>query len=125
MDTFTFAPRGFSLAEFEQRTARAQQMMHEAQLDALLLTTEPNFRYFTGFQSQFWESPTRPWFTIVPLTGKPIAVIPEIGRIGLECTWVEEIHTWPSPRPEDDGVTLLAEFTGGTKSGGQDIIFAI
>lgn len=108
MDTFTFAPRGFSLAEFEQRTARAQQMMHEAQLDALLLTTEPNFRYFTGFQSQFWESPTRPWFTIVPLTGKPIAVIPEIGRIGLECTWVEEIHTWPSPRPEDDGVTLLA-----------------
>ncbi|MGB1251035.1 MAG: M24 family metallopeptidase [Candidatus Promineifilaceae bacterium] len=109
MNTFTFAPRGFSLSEFEQRTARAQQMMHEAEIDALLLTTEPNFRYFTGFQSQFWQSPTRPWFTIVPLTGKPIAVVPEIGRIGIECTWVEDIRTWPSPRPEDDGVTLLAD----------------
>ena len=101
--------RGFTTAEFEQRTAKAQQLMQTAQLDALLLTTEPNFRYFSGFQSQFWESPTRPWFLIVPLTGKPIAVIPEIGRIGLENTWVEDVRTWPSPRPEDDGVSLLAE----------------
>lgn len=109
MNNFTFAPRGFSLTEFEQRTARAQKMMHTAQLDALLLTTEPNFRYFTGFKSQFWESPTRPWFTIVPLSGKPIAVVPEIGRVGLENTWIDDVRTWPSPRPEDDGVTLLAD----------------
>lgn len=108
MNNFKFAPRGFTLTEFEQRTARAQEMMHAAELDALLLTTEPNFRYFTGFQSQFWESPTRPWFTIVPLTGKPIAVVPEIGRIGLVNTWLDDVRTWPSPRPEDDGVTLLA-----------------
>lgn len=75
----------------------------------MLLTTEANFRYFTGFQSQFWESPTRPWFVVVPQAGKPIAVIPEIGAVGLASTWVEDIRTWPSPRPEDDGVSLLAE----------------
>ncbi len=109
MNKLDFAPRGFSQTEFEQRTIRAQQMMHGAQLDALLLTTEPNFRYFTGFKSQFWESPTRPWFTIVPLTGKPIAVVPEIGRVGLENSWLDDVRTWPSPRPEDDGVTLLAD----------------
>ena len=91
--------RGFSRAEFEGRTTRAQQLMREARLDAMLLTTEANFRYFTGFQSQFWESPTRPWFVVVPLAGKPIAVIPEIGAVGLASTWVEDIRTWPSPRP--------------------------
>ena len=100
--------RGFSRAEFEQRTTRAQRLMGDARLDAMLVTTEANFRYFTGFQSQFWESPTRPWFVVVPLSGKPIAVIPEIGLVGVATTWVDEIRTWPSPRPEDDGVSLLA-----------------
>jgi Xaa-Pro dipeptidase len=36
-------------------------------LSALQLTTPPNVRYFTGFDFQFWESPTRPWFVVVPL----------------------------------------------------------
>ncbi len=100
--------RGFSRSEFEQRTARVQRLMREQQLDALLLTTEPNVRYFSGFLSQFWESPTRPWFLVVPSQGLPIAVIPEIGRSGMAATWIEDIRTWPAPRPEDDGVTLLA-----------------
>ena len=46
--------------------------------------------YFSGFHSQFWESPTRPWFLIVPLEGRPIAVIPEIGAAGMAATWVED-----------------------------------
>lgn len=101
-------PRGFQPLEFEHRLLRAQHLMTEQKLDALLLTTEPDVRYFTGFHSQFWESPTRPWFTIVPLAGKPIAVIPEIGASGMATTWIEDIRTWPSPQPHDDGVSLLA-----------------
>ena len=102
-------PRGFTRSEFEQRTTRCQQLMHEQQLDALLLTTEPNVRYFSGFFSQFWESPTRPWFLLVPREGMPIAIIPEIGYSGMASTWLEDIRTWPAPRPEDDGITLLTE----------------
>lgn len=106
----TQAPeRGFLLREFEVRLQRAQRAMHAAGLDALLLTTEAEVRYFSGFQTQFWESPTRPWFLILPLTGKPIAVIPEIGAEGMGSTWVEDIRTWPAPVPEDDGVSLLAD----------------
>ena len=104
--------RGFPEAEFAARTERAQRLMAERELDALLLSTEPEVRYFSGFQSQFWESPTRPWFLIVPLKGRPIAVIPEIGASGMAETWVEDIRTWPAPRPEDDGVTLLAAALG-------------
>lgn len=99
--------RGFTTAEFEQRTERAQQMMLKAGLDALLLMTEAEVRYFSGFQSQFWQSPTRPWFLIVPIDGKPIAVIPEIGADGFATTWLDDIHTWAAPNPEDDGISLL------------------
>jgi Xaa-Pro aminopeptidase len=104
--------RGFPEAEFQARTERAQRLMAERGLDALLLSTEPEVRYFSGFMSQFWESPTRPWFLILPLKGRPIAVIPEIGASGMAATWVEDIRTWPAPRPEDDGVSLLAAALG-------------
>ena len=62
--------RGFPTREYETRTSRAQQAMRDVQLDALLVTTEPEIRYFTGFQTQFFESPTRPWFLIVPADGQ-------------------------------------------------------
>ncbi|WP_045376061.1 M24 family metallopeptidase [Vibrio campbellii] len=101
-------PRGFEKAEFEQRTYELQKRMREQQIDAAFFTTEPEFRYFSGFKSQFWESPTRPWFLVVPSTGKPIAVVPEIGASGFEDTWIDDVRTWPSPRPEDDGTSLLA-----------------
>ena len=100
--------RGFEPAEFAARTARAQRLMASARLDALLLSTEAEVRWFSGFHTRFWESPTRPWFLVVPADGGPIAVIPEIGAAGMATTWVEDIRTWPAPRPEDDGVSLLA-----------------
>ena len=105
--------RGFAPEEFEQRTAIVQGLMHGARLDAILVTTEAEIRYFTGFHSQFFESPTRPWFVVVPAEGKPIAVIPTIGESGMAATWIDEIHTWPSPRPADDGISLLASTISG------------
>ncbi len=44
---------------------------------------------------------------IVPAEGKPIAVIPEIGAAGMRETWLEDIRTWPSPQPADDGISSL------------------
>ena len=105
--------RGFSPAEFERRTLRAQAIMDRRGFDALLLTTPQNVRYFTGFDSQFWESPTRPWFVVVPRTGTPVAVIPEIGAPEMALTWIKDIRTWSAPRPEDDGISLLASTIGG------------
>lgn len=101
--------RGFQVTEFEARLERAQRGMREAGIDALFLTTEPEIRYFSGFMTQFWESPTRPWFLVIPGHGKPIAVVPEIGASLMASTWVDDVRSWPSPRPEDEGVTLLAD----------------
>ncbi|OMH27148.1 Xaa-Pro peptidase family protein [Motiliproteus sp. MSK22-1] len=102
-------PRGFEHSEFEQRTQKLQHEMEKQGIDAVFFSTEPEFRYFSGFKSQFWESPTRPWFLVVPSQGVPIAVVPEIGVAGFELTWIEDVRSWPSPRPEDDGVSLLTE----------------
>ena len=104
--------RGFPEAEFLARTQHAQTLMANRGLDGMLLMTEPEVRYFSGFQTLFWQSPTRPWFLFVPATGKPIAIIPEIGAALMRTTWIDDIRTWPAPVPDDDGVSLLVDLLG-------------
>ncbi len=103
----------FPVAEFEARLARAQDAMAASSLDALFFTSEAEMRYFSGFRTLFWHSPTRPWFLIIPRSGKPIAIIPEIGAALMRGGWLDDIRTWPSPHATDDGVTLLTEALGG------------
>ncbi|RWE20822.1 MAG: aminopeptidase P family protein [Mesorhizobium sp.] len=100
-------PHGFSTSEFEGRVSRAQSLMRDQQLDGLLLSAMDNIRYFLGVNSTFWESYTRPWFVLMPARGEPIAIIPEIGRSFIEQSWVKQIRSWPSPRPEDEGTSLV------------------
>ena len=107
--TLQAPPRGFPDAEYLARTTRAQERMAAQGIDGLLLMTEPEVTYFTGFQTLFWQSPTRPWFVFVPQAGKPIAIIPEIGAALMRQTWVEDIRTWRAPCPADDGISLLTE----------------
>ena len=101
--------RGFPDAEFAERTERAQRTMAAAGMAGLLLMTEAEVRYFSGFQTLFWQSPTRPWFLFVPASGKPIAIIPEIGAELMRGTWLDDIRTWSAPCPEDDGLSLLTD----------------
>ncbi|MBX2835236.1 MAG: Xaa-Pro peptidase family protein [Gammaproteobacteria bacterium] len=83
--------------------------MQEHEIDVVLLTTEADVRYYSGFHTQFWQSPTRPWFLCIPVSGKPIAVIPSIGKACMQNTWLDDIRTWSSPHPTDDGIGLLAD----------------
>ena len=101
--------RGFDRSEFIARVAKAQSLMGANGIDALLLTTEQNLRYFTGYLTRFWESPSRPWFLIVPQSGDPVAVIPSIGAALMAKTWISDIRTWSAPDLVDDGVSLLAQ----------------
>lgn len=101
--------RGFDRSEFIARVAKAQSLMGANGIDALLLTTEQNLRYFTGYLTRFWESPSRPWFLIVPQSGDPVAVIPSIGAALMAKTWIADIRTWSAPDLVDDGVSLLAQ----------------
>ena len=70
----------FTGREFEQRVERARALMTQEKLDGLMVTSEPNLEYLSGFVTQFaWSSPTRPWYFVLPREGDAIAVIPEIG----------------------------------------------
>ncbi|MCE2517073.1 MAG: aminopeptidase P family protein [Alphaproteobacteria bacterium] len=102
-------PRGFDRFEFETRLARLQGDMALDDLDALLLTEEHDIRYITGFMTPFWQSPTRPWFVVVPRNGLPVAVIPSIGREAMSRGFTGAVHCWPSPLAEDDGISLLGQ----------------
>jgi Xaa-Pro aminopeptidase len=111
--------RGFPDAEFQARVAAAQAQMAHAGLGGLLLTAEPDLRYFTGFLTRFWESPSRPWFLVIPASGAPVAVIPSIGATLMQSCWISDIRTWAAPDPGDDGVTLLADALREVAGGGR------
>ncbi|MBO6896298.1 MAG: aminopeptidase P family protein [Shimia sp.] len=101
--------RGFPPAEFRSQITRLQTAMVQAGETALLLTSQADIFYTTGFLTRFWESPARPWFVIIPTQGAPIAVIPAIGADLMAKTWLTDIRIWDAPFPGDDGVSLLCE----------------
>lgn len=104
-------PAAFSRAEFEHRAERARRLMVREKLDGILVSGEMNLEYLSGFTTQFaWNTPTRPWYFLLPLKGKPVGVIPEIGLTNwLATSWCGEVRTWPSPRPENEGLDLLSQ----------------
>ena len=99
----------FPRAEYEARLEAANRAMHTNNLDAVFLASEAEVRYFTGFRTQFWQSPTRPWFVILRRDQTPLAIIPEIGAELMARSDIAEIEAWPAPRPHDDGLSLLKD----------------
>lgn len=86
----------FTVDEFRQRIEALQRHMADTGMSALFVTTPANIRYITGYSSEFWESPTRPWYVVVPRVGEPVAVVPPIGIPALEKTWITDIRSWNS-----------------------------
>jgi Xaa-Pro dipeptidase len=103
----TTPQRGFEFAELASRCTKAQVAMAADDIGALLLTSEADIRYFTGFMTQFWQSPTRPWFVLIPASGKPVAIIPSIGVPLMRDCYIGDLQSWSSPAADDDGITLL------------------
>lgn len=84
----------FDISEYERRLGKAQRLMAERGIDALLIATYSNFRYFTGHTTHRWMQVTAPTFAIVPKKGRPVALIPgiEAGRISTN-PWLAEFRT--------------------------------
>ncbi len=104
----------FREAEHRARVAALQRQLARRELAALLLTTAPDIFYVTGFLTRFFESPTRPFFVLVPASGDPVAVVPSIGAHLMGTTWIGDVRTWDAPVPADDGISLLADAIAGS-----------
>lgn len=100
----------FEPGEFANRVEAARRVMRELELDALLVTSEPNFRYMTGYILQAPVQIARPRYFVLPLEGTPCAVVPRTNVAGMrQTTWLKDIRSWVAPCPEDDGVSLVAD----------------
>ena len=78
----------FSKADIEKRWARARAAMAEEGLDALLISGEENFQYFTGSTGTlgYHYSCTRPAVLVFPREGEPAAVAGEMLTHSLGMT---------------------------------------
>lgn len=67
----------FSKEDISKRHGRAREMMAAKGVDALVVTNEENFQYFTGATGSLalHYSSTRPAVLVFPLVGEPIAVV--------------------------------------------------
>lgn len=100
----------FAAGEFANRIEAARRVMRELELDALLVTSEANFRYMTGYILQAPVQIARPRYFVLPLEGRPCAVVPTTNVAGMrQTTWLQDIRNWVAPCPEDDGVSLVAD----------------
>ena len=100
------------------RIERLQRGMARHGFAAYLATTKADIEYLTGFRTEFFASPTRPWFVVIPASGEPIAIIPAIGEPLMRRSGVADVRTWPSPRPDDEGVSLLRQILAEVADGG-------
>jgi Xaa-Pro aminopeptidase len=94
----------------QQRIDRVQQALRHAGIDVVFVTSEDNFRYLSGFESPTWINIARPRYCIVPARGDLILVVPTTNLAAVRATtWVEDVRSWVSPNPQDDGISIVAE----------------
>ena len=86
--------KGFEIVEYKERVAKALKLMEKNNIEMLLITSPQNFRYFSGLDSYFWESPTRPWFLVISKNNPVKAIIPSIGITAMENTFINKINLW-------------------------------
>ena len=97
----------FPKEEYLKRLDNIHKKLENENIDGIVITSPANFRYFSGLDSNFWESPTRPWFLIISKNGKIKALVPSIGLSAIESTFIKDIEVWQSPNPKDEGTSLL------------------
>ena len=97
----------FPKEEYLKRLDNIHKKLENENIDAIVITSPANFRYFSGLDSNFWESPTRPWFLVISKNGKIKALVPSIGLSAIESTFIKDIEVWQSPNPKDEGTSLL------------------
>ena len=83
----------FPKEEFTNRISKIQENLEKENIEAIIITSPSNFRYFSGLDSNFWESPTRPWFLIISKKDPIKAIIPSIGITVMEKTFIKN-NNW-------------------------------
>src|SRR5215207_2921303 len=86
----------FAPAEYRKRYERLQTALREIDADALLVTSEANFNYFTGYIAAHpWVSYSRNLIAILPREAPPLLIVPaSLDEQAREQTWIGDIRTY-------------------------------
>ena len=98
----------FPLQEYENRLARIRAEMQREGMDAMLLSTEPNLLYFTGFLNGYWictlHDDVQLALVEADSRATPVLLIPTHLQQAAQTSCVDELRTW-------------TQFTGGASKG--------
>ena len=118
---FTFPPE-----EYQARVASARTAMAAAGIDALLVTEDRNFFYFTGAGGAMArEDKARPVAVVIPQQGEVVALVPHSRGISFrESSWVRELRTYDDlakPVLHEARVRLVREGAPGARAIGMEL----
>ncbi|MDQ3226990.1 MAG: Xaa-Pro peptidase family protein [Chloroflexota bacterium] len=84
----------FPESEFAGRYERLREELERAEIDALLVTNEANFNYFTGYIAAHpWVSYSRNLIAILPREGSPVLIAPEfLSAEARSESWIERVY---------------------------------
>jgi len=106
----------FPKEEFELRWRRAKEMMKARGIDALMVTEEINYSYFTGHRLNglgSFYSKTRPIVFLLPKDGAPTVILNEFMKNdAAKRSWVRNIETWLTVPFSASYVTKVLEKQG-------------
>jgi Xaa-Pro dipeptidase len=85
----------FPRAEFDRRYERLREALLRIDADALLVTSEANFNYFTGFVAVHpWVSFSRNMVAILPREAPPALVVPAfLADEARSQSWIDRIYS--------------------------------
>ncbi len=84
--------------------------MSRNRMDAVLITTDTNHRYFSGHWTHRWGHKFTSLFALLPLERDPVLIVPPL-ETGMceEDAWIEHVRTYQPPIRVRAGVSLLTE----------------
>ncbi|MFT4038391.1 MAG: Xaa-Pro peptidase family protein, partial [Thermomicrobiales bacterium] len=105
----------FPAAEYRERYARLQPALADIGADALLVTDEASFNYFTGYIAAHpWASYSRNLIAILPRESPPLLIVPaSLEGQAREQTWIADIRTY-----ETIGAAPVAEMAAAFRDRG-------
>jgi Xaa-Pro aminopeptidase len=120
-----FEPLLFPEAEYRARVDRAQQLMRQRRVGALLIADNRNGFYLGGFGGvQPTAGRTRPRFLVVPARGDPAWLVHESGAVALrEMSWVRDVRTYAEidRAPVEPLRKLLGAAASGARTVGAEL----
>jgi Xaa-Pro aminopeptidase len=85
-----FAREPFPRAEYASRLERARAALAERGMSAMVLTSQRNFEYFTGYRTPAWFIKSRPLIAVVPASGPLFVVASEAHATEIEAEGLVE-----------------------------------